>query len=89
MFNVEDIENMLREATRMKDFDHPNVLSLIGVSLPDSGQPPYIVMPFMASGSLVNYLRNQRPDLTIAEGASYELVRNERFQDTSVAQSES
>ena len=57
----------------MKRFDHPNVLSLIGVCI-DVGEAPYIVMPFMSNGSLLAYLRKERPNLTIAEEAGQEIV---------------
>ena len=57
----------------MKAFNHPNVLSVIGVSI-DAGPTPYIVMPFMANGTLLAYLKKERPNLTIANGASNELV---------------
>ncbi len=57
----------------MKDFSHPNVLSLIGVSL-DAGQSPYIVMPYMANGSLLNYLKKERPNLTFDTKAPEEMV---------------
>ena len=57
----------------MKDFDHPNVLSLIGVSI-DAGESPYIVMPYMANGSLLSYLKKERPNLTIAVGADEDMV---------------
>ena len=36
---------------------HPNLVSLIGVSLDDS--PVYLVTEFMAKGSLVDYLRSR------------------------------
>ncbi len=77
MFNSRDVDAMLQEAAKMKDFEHPNVLNLIGVSV-DTGGGPYIVMPFMANGSLLTYLRKERHNLTVAEGASSELVRNEK-----------
>ena len=57
----------------MMMFDHPNVLSLIGVCV-DAGKAPYLVMPYMANGSLLSYLRNERPNLTIADEAGDELV---------------
>ncbi len=66
---------MLQEAIKMKDFDHPNVLGLIGVSIDvHVGGSPYIVMAFMANGSLLSYLKKERANLTIAEGASEDLV---------------
>ena len=43
----------------MHEFDHPNVLKLSGVCL-DGGPAPYIIMPFMANGSLDVYLKKER-----------------------------
>ena len=51
----------------MKSFDHLHVLSLIGVSI-DAGKAPFIVMPFMSNGSLLAYLRKERPNFkTLSE----------------------
>ncbi len=57
----------------MKSFSHLNVLGLIGVCV-DVGEAPYLVMPFMANGSLLSYLKKERANLTIAHGANEELV---------------
>ena len=57
----------------MKAFDHPNVMSLIGVCI-EAGKQPYIVMPFMANGSLLTYIKKERPHLTLAENAEGEKV---------------
>ena len=43
----------------MLEFNHPHVLSLIGVCL-DTGPGVSIVMPFMANGSLKDYLKRER-----------------------------
>jgi len=67
------VSDMMEESLKMKTFSHPHVLSLIGVCI-DAGESPYIVMPYMANGSLLAYLRRERPNLTIAEGASEDLV---------------
>ena len=40
------------ESIKMKHFDHPNVISLIGVCI-DAGPAPYIIMPFIGNGSLI------------------------------------
>ena len=48
----------------MKDFDHPNVLPLIGVCL-DGGPAPYIIMPFMTNGSLLSHLKENRDSLVM------------------------
>ena len=73
MSNMSDITELLDESLKMKSFAHPNILNLIGVCV-DAGPAPYIVMPYMANGSLLHYLRKERPHLTIAEGAEPELV---------------
>ena len=57
----------------MEKFEHANVLNMIGVCI-DAGKAPYIVMPYMANGSLLAYLRKERPCLTMAEGAGDEVV---------------
>ena len=49
----------------MATFDHPNVLTLIGVCL-DGGPAPYIVMPFMFNGSLHSHLKKERSNLVIS-----------------------
>ena len=58
----------------MIDFQHPNVMSLIGVCL-DAGPGVSIVMPFMANGSLLDYLKKERdktylPDMSECEDVS-------------------
>ena len=57
----------------MAQFNHRNVLSLIGVCI-DAGKAPYLVMPFMEMGSLLSYLRKERAQLTILGGAGDEMV---------------
>ena len=48
----------------MSTFDHPNVLTLIGVCL-DGGPAPYIVMPFMFNGNLQSHLKKERKNLVL------------------------
>ena len=43
----------------MKYFDHPNVLSLIGVSF-DKDYNPAMILPFMSNGDVKAYLLSQR-----------------------------
>ena len=50
----------------MKDLRHPNVMTLIGVCL-DAGPGVSIVMPFMANGSLLEYLKKERDNLYLTE----------------------
>ena len=70
---MNDFGDLLSESEKMRNFSHPNILSLIGVCI-DAGEAPYIVMPFMSNGSLLTYLRKERPNLTIAEEAEQETV---------------
>ena len=58
---------------KMKQFNHPNVMSLIGVCT-DAGPAPYIIMPFMANGSLLSYLRKERQNILLKETADDDLV---------------
>ena len=55
---------MMQECTLMATFDHPNVLTLIGVCV-DGGPSPFIVMPFMFNGSLLAHLKKERENLVI------------------------
>ena len=57
----------------MAKFSHPNVMRLIGVCI-DKGVSPYIIMPYMAYGSLLSYLKKQRAELTLANDEDQELV---------------
>lgn len=50
----------------MYKFDHSNVLTLKGVCL-DGGTAPYIIMPFMANGSLLAYLKKNRETLVVSQ----------------------
>ena len=55
----------------MKDFDNLHVMTLKGVCL-DGGPVPYIVLPYMANGSLLTYLRKQRSNLVLEKNADGE-----------------
>ena len=65
-----DIENLSQEIEKMIQFDHPNVMSLIGVCAAPLGQSgsstgPCMVMPFMAKGSLLDQLRKDSEELIV------------------------
>ena len=53
-----ETDEFLREATRMKMFDHPNVLSLLGISVYEA--KPCVLLPLMSHGDLRTYMRNNQ-----------------------------
>ena len=50
----------------MKNFSNLHVMSLKGVCL-DGGPVPYIVLPYMANGSLAAYLKKERKNLVMTK----------------------
>ena len=64
---------MVCEVNKMQDFDHPHVMSLIGVCL-DAGPGVAIVMPYMANGSLISYLKKERSSLELDEDCEIDQV---------------
>ena len=64
---------MMSESVKMKRFDHPHVISLIGVCI-DAGPAPYIIMPFMDNGSLLSYLKKHRTELLLPDTTDEEIV---------------
>ena len=55
---------MVNEITKMQEFSHSHVLSLIGVCV-DAGPGVSMIMPFMTNGSLLEYLKRERKILEI------------------------
>ncbi|XP_069494897.1 tyrosine-protein kinase receptor TYRO3 isoform X2 [Ambystoma mexicanum] len=64
IFTSNDIEEFLREAAFMKEFNHPNVSKLIGVSLRSRTKGrlpvPMVILPFMKYGDLHTYMLMSR-----------------------------
>ena len=71
---MNDLSSMMDEILKMQDFHHPHVMTLIGVSF-DANHTPSMVMPFMANGSVLSYLKTNRSSLIIPEAADEETVR--------------
>lgn len=46
------------EALLMQTFQHPNVLTMLGISFNFQRQP-LVILPFLAKGDLKSYLRQQ------------------------------
>ena len=67
------VNKIMEESIKMKHFDHPNVLHLIGVCL-DAGPAPYVVMPYMANGSLLHYLKKERDNIVLPIGVDDDVV---------------
>ena len=59
----------------MSRFKHAHVMGLIGVCL-DAGSAPYIVMPYMANGSLLHYLKSERKKHVLFEDSDEDEVKN-------------
>ena len=63
------VTKLLKECAKMKELNHPNVLTLRGVCL-DGGPAPYIIMPFMPNGSLLSHLKSNRELFVIPPDSS-------------------
>ena len=60
------MDRFVEESLKMSRFKHAHVMGLIGVCL-DAGSAPYIVMPYMANGSLLKYLKRERINIVLSE----------------------
>ena len=54
-----DVKLLIKEIAKMVHFNHPNVMTLTGVVLDDRGAP-LLVMPYMAKGTLLTYVRDNK-----------------------------
>ena len=68
-----DSLNLEEEVLKMQYFKHSNVMSLIGVCENFCGGPA-VVMPFMANGSVLDYLRRERKNLVLDAEAEKSMV---------------
>ena len=73
-FDEVETQKFMDESLKMKRFDHPHVMSLIGVCL-DGGPAPYIVMPYLANGSLLSYLKRERSNLVLTTNHDEDQVK--------------
>ena len=58
----------------MLSFEHPNVMSLVGVCL--DGDMPLLIMPFMPNGNILEYVRCHKQELLLTSTATDEEVLN-------------
>ena len=65
--SCDTVKEFITECNVANKFNHPNVLSLIGVSIDPVDDIPQMVMPYMLHGDVKSYLKLQRGDLFEAD----------------------
>ena len=64
-FDQLEVDQFIEENLKVSRFKHSHVMGLIGVCL-DAGSAPLIISPFMANGSLLQYLPRQRENIVLS-----------------------
>ena len=59
------MEDFVSECIIMLDFDHPNVLKLLGVCFDPKTNFPIILLPYMSNGDLKSFLVRMRGENNI------------------------
>ena len=72
LFSSGDMERLTKEISTMLSFEHPNVMSLLGVCL--DGEMPLLIMPFMSNGNILEYVRHHKQELLLTSTATDEEV---------------
>ena len=62
-----ELKEFFAESLIMKDFDHPNVLSLTGVCFDTPDGFPFLILPYMVNGNLKDFLKKSRVHVTDVE----------------------
>ena len=55
------MEDFIAESAIMLQFNHPNILRLVGVCFDTEDRMPLIILPFMANGDLRSFLKAKKP----------------------------
>jgi len=63
-----DVKKLTKEVMTMLSFDHPNVMSLIGVCL--NREMPLLIMPFMTNGSVLEYVKHNKEEFLLTSEAT-------------------
>ena len=67
-FSSQTAENFIKECNIANKFDHPNVLSLIGVCIVPEEAVPLMVMPYMLHGDIRSFVKSKRENnITVEE----------------------
>ncbi|KAK3602018.1 hypothetical protein CHS0354_038890 [Potamilus streckersoni] len=61
-----DVEAFMSEAMIMMDFNHPNVLQLVGICL-GMDDMPLVVFPYMKHGDVLSHIKNKNNNFTIKD----------------------
>ena len=72
LFSSGDLERLTKEISTMLSFQHPNVMSLVGVCL--DGEMPLLIMPFMPNGNILEYVQHHKQELLLTSAATDEEV---------------
>ena len=77
-FDQIEVDQFVEESWKMSRFKHSHVMGLTGVCL-DTGSAPFIIMPYMANGSLLKYLKRERMNIVLSDENDEEEVCIDMF----------
>ena len=61
------MEDFLSESVTMMEFDHPNVIKLLGICFDADHGLPLIVLPYMVNRDLKSFLVSSRKDNSVEQ----------------------